>query len=307
MTQAGRAGCGLRWDAQGQRWWWADPLGDQIHAWAGPQLPHFSARLQDSVATVACCRSGKLLLGLGKRLAVVEPPASASRSISTAPSEAGAGGRPLATQLLTTIDAAEPRTSISDGRTDRAGNFVFGTANTAPDRRPIGSFYQYSRQHGVRRLALPVVVVASSICFSVDGSRMYFGDAVRGDLLQCRYDAARAKVSEIGVFAAGADPRARMHGAVVDRDDAVWLALDGAATVRQYGPDGVLRRQIALDCEPPANLAFGGAAMDQLLLLAANGRLLALSAAGATGLADTLYDDADRATAVEALAGTRTK
>jgi sugar lactone lactonase YvrE len=113
----------------------------------------------------------------------------------------GQPSRPLQAQVLTTIDAAEPRTSISDGCTDRSGHFVFGTANMAQDRRPIGSFYQYSHQRGLRRLALPVVVTAGSIAFSPDGKRMYFADTARGAIMQCDYDAERAKVSGVSPFA----------------------------------------------------------------------------------------------------------
>ena len=60
-----------------------------------------------------------MLLGQGKRLGLVDLP------------PAGVAVRPLQAQVLVTVDAAEPRTAISDGCTDRAGNFVFGTANTA--------------------------------------------------------------------------------------------------------------------------------------------------------------------------------
>ncbi len=80
---------------------------------------------------------------------------------------------------------------------------MFGTANTAADRRPIGSFYQYSSQHGVRRLAMPAVAQACSMAVSVDGKRLYFADGAHGAIMECRYDAAAARVGDIRPSPAG--------------------------------------------------------------------------------------------------------
>jgi sugar lactone lactonase YvrE len=82
-----------------------------------PAAAHAGKRLRDGHV-----HSGRVLLGLGKRLGMAELP------------RAWQASRPLQAQVLITIDAAEPRTSISDGCADRHGNFVFGTANIAADR-----------------------------------------------------------------------------------------------------------------------------------------------------------------------------
>jgi L-arabinonolactonase len=200
----------LRWDAGRQQWWWADPASGQLLGWQGGveqqaaaiafaaaggrgRLPRGVAgvRLQERVATLAVCASGRLLLGMGKRLALLD---LAGVAID-ATGRLAPGGQHL--QVLTTIDAAEPRTAISAGCVDRAGHFVFGTVNTAVDRRPIGSFYQYSTRHGVRRLALPAVAEAAGLAVSADGGTLYFCDAAHGALMACRYDAAAARASAV--------------------------------------------------------------------------------------------------------------
>jgi L-arabinonolactonase len=200
----------LRWDAGRRQWWWADPAGGQLYGWQGGRerqeavMAHAAGggrgrlpagvtgvRLQETVATLAVCASGRLLLGMGKRLALLDWSGAAQGGTV----RVARVGQHL--QILTTIDAAEPRTAISAGCVDRAGHFVFGTANTAADRRPIGSFYQYSSAHGVRRLALPAVVEACGMAVSADGQRLYFADAASGALMECRYDAAAARVSGI--------------------------------------------------------------------------------------------------------------
>lgn len=279
LIRVGQAGSALRWDATRSCWRWPDPKGSQLYAWPAPAGMPSGVRLQESAGVMACTASGRVLLGLGKRLGMVDLPVP------------GQTGRPLQAQVLVTIDAAEPRTSISDGCADRHGHFVFGTANTGADQRPIGSFYQYSQRHGLRRLALPVVVTAGSIAFSTDGTRMFFADAAGGDILQCSYDAERAKVGDVRAFAQLVEPGA--GAAVVDSEDMLWSVQGGALV--QYDGEGQVRQQIALAREAAASVAFGGSDLKQLLLLGARGGLYGLPpdlAAGlAPGVADTLFDD----------------
>lgn len=286
LALAGQAGCALRWDPQAACWRWPDPQGGQLYAWPQHGGKAAGARLLENAGVIACCRSGRMLLGQGKRLGMVE---------LTPAGQSGQPGRPLQAQVLATIDAAEARTVISDGCTDRHGNFVFGTANTGADQRPIGSFYQYSTRHGLRRLALPVVVTARSIAFSVEGTRMYFADAARGGIMQCSYDAERAKVGEIREFAQAPERGA----ATVDSAGMLWSVQAGG--LAQYCADGHLRRRIALEQEQPSGMAFGGVDARQLLLLGVRGGLYglppALAEELAPGVADTPFDDGPAAVA----------
>ncbi|MBV7537044.1 SMP-30/gluconolactonase/LRE family protein [Duganella sp. sic0402] len=269
LLRVGQAGCALRWDAARQCWRWPDPVGGQLYAWPAPPAMPSGMRMLESACVMACCSSGRLLLALGKRLGMVELP------------QPGQPLRPLQAQVLLTIDAAEPRTSISDGCADRGGNFVFGTANTAQDQRPIGSFYQYAQRHGLRRLALPAVVRAASIAFSPDGRRMYFADAASGAIMQCDYDAERAKVGKAQRFAellaAGAG------AALADSLGNLWSVQGGVLV--QYDGAGHPLQQIALARESAASVAFGGPGMAQLLVLGEQGGLYGLPPDLARGLA----------------------
>jgi L-arabinonolactonase len=262
-------GHALRWDARGARWWWAGQGASALYAFAPQEQATHTVRLPDGAGLLAHTRSGRLLVGLPKRLCLAEP---------------GPASRATRLQALVAVDAAEPRTRISDGCTDRRGFLVFGTANAADDRRPIGSFYQFSRQHGLRRLALPAVSQASSICFNDDGTRMFFADAQQGRIMQCSYDAETGKVGAPAIFAtldAGMTPR----GSVLDSAGALWNAQPGQLV--QFGADGRALRRIAIDCGAPA---FGGPQLAQLMVAGAAG-LTALPAPLAAGCADTLFDE----------------
>lgn len=271
----------LRWDAAGDRLWWADAAGDALHAWHERDGHGYRQALPDAPQLLACCASGRMLIGMSKRLCLAE---------------LRPGGRRQApfVRTLAMIDAADQRTVIAGGRTDRAGNFVFGTRNLAPAPRAIGSFFQFSRQHGLRRLALPTVVQASAICFTGDGSRMFFADAPGGMLWQCDYDAARAAVGQVRPFAPPAAAGMTVHDALVDHDDHVWSLLvdanDGPLLACHDHRGG--RRVLArLACGSATSLAFAGPGGERLLLLAREGSLREVTLPALRGLAEVPFDD----------------
>lgn len=66
-------GRSLRWDAQGRRWWWAGSDAHAVHACAERQGAPLLCRLPDAAGLLAHCRSGRMLLGLAKRLGLAQP------------------------------------------------------------------------------------------------------------------------------------------------------------------------------------------------------------------------------------------
>jgi L-arabinonolactonase len=159
-------------------------------------------------------------------------------------------------------------TRINDGRTDRAGNFVFGTMNEdeTEDAERIGSFYQYSARYGLRRLDLGGVAIANSICFSQDGRRMYYCDSPRRRIMQCDYDAERAAVANAREFVVFAPHEGLPDGSVIDAAGCLWNAAWGAGAVRRYTPDGRVDREITVPARNPTCPTFGGDALDDLYI-----------------------------------------
>lgn len=293
LQQDATLGEGLLWHAG--RWWWTDIESATLQAWRPGGAAAQSCRLPDRLGCFAPTRSGRLLLGLAKRLCLATPV------------------EPLAlTQLqtLVPVDAGEPRTRINDGRTDRRGFFVFGTLNEAAERRPIASFYQFSLQHGLRRLALPAVAIANSICFSLDGRTMYFCDSLSQRIQQCEYDAETAQVGPPRLFAAMDRPDAWPDGSVIDAEGCLWNAQWGAGRVARYDPEGGLMALFEAPAAHTSCPAIGGEALDHLMITTARAELgtaalatqpLAGSLFGcrlpqALGVPDTLFDDGPETT-----------
>lgn len=288
LPQGAMLGEGLLW--QDGRWWWTDIEASTLFAWR-PGAPGAQfCRLPDRLGSFAHCRSGRVLLGLAKRLAVAS---------------LGDGLALNQLQTLAPVDAAEPRTRINDGRTDRSGNFVFGTMNEAKEKRAIASFYQFSLRHGLRRLALPAVAIANSICFSVDGRTMYFCDSLAQRIQQCDYDAASAQVDNVRLFTQMDRADAWPDGSVIDSEGCLWNAQWGAGRVARYDPAGQLMGVSYAAAAHTSCPAIGGDGMNQLMLTTArteltrealaaqplSGSLFGLRLPEALGVPDALFED----------------
>jgi L-arabinonolactonase len=246
--------------------------------------------LPDRLGSFAVCESGRLLLGLAKSLAFADLDAASGPDLPILP--------------ILPIEPQIAPTRINDGRTDRAGNFVFGTMNEEHEHPPRGSFYQYSSRHGLRRLDVGGVGIPNSICFSLDGRTMYFADSPSGVIRQCEYDAASAGVARVREFTRYKEGSGLPDGSIVDREGCLWNAVWGAGVVRRFDRDGKLIVEIRVPSRNLTCLAFGGDALDQLFVTSSRQEMneQELSAApssgglfsiqpGGLGVIDTMFRD----------------
>lgn len=246
-------GEGIVWDERRGALLWTDIQGSRLWMYTRETSVTRTWALPSRLGALTVCQSGKLLLGFAKSLSIVdiEPSADVDR---------------LAVRSLIDVEPTQPSTRVNDGRTDRAGHFVFGTLNEHPDRAPVGSFYQFSSQHGLRQLQLGHVGIPNSICFSPDGRTMYYCDSLDRRIMQCEYDADEARVSNIRELVRFAADQGLPDGSVVDADGCVWNAEWGSSLVRRYTPQGRIDRQIAVPTKNPTCVTFGGPRLDELYI-----------------------------------------
>lgn len=254
-----RLGEGIVWCDREQVLWWTDIQSSRLwrHTPATGETRHW--RLPDRLGSFALCESGCLLLGLAKGLYVADPREAEDRDT-------------LSPVLLVEVEPGQPTLRINDGRTDRSGNFVFGTLNEAPRREPIGRFYQYSQRHGLRPLDLGGVAIPNSLCFSLDGRTIYFCDSLRGKIMRAAYDADTATVGAPELFAE-VDAPASPDGATVDREGRVWSARWGTGEVVCYNRDGQLEHAIEVPTSHVTCLAFAGPGLDRICITTARDEL----------------------------------
>jgi L-arabinonolactonase len=210
--------------------------------------------LPDRLGSLAICESGRLVLGLAKGLFYGD--------------FTRAGEKVLHVEQIVPVDPHLERHRINDGRSDRSGNFVFGTMNEAQDA-PTGSFYQFSAAHGLRRLDLGGVTIPNSICFSLDGLTMYFCDSKRPMIRQCDYDAASASVANVREFVRFAAEDGLPDGSVIDSGGCLWNAGWGVGLVRRFAPDGRLLTAVRVPAKNTTCVAFGGHNLADLFITSA--------------------------------------
>jgi len=294
LVQANSLGEGLQWHAPSGRWWWTDIEGACIYAWTPGASATLQVRLPERVGCFVHGRSGAIILAMAKRVArLTLPDLQATGSLFAEP------------ETLSTLEANLPTNRANDGRCDRSGAFVFGTLFEPEPRQPIGGFYQYTLAHGLRRLPLDGVAIANSICFSLDGRRMYYCDTPTRRIMVCDYDSASARVSEPRLFVKKDADDGYPDGSCIDAKGCLWNAEWGAGTVARYAPDG---RQIGRYAVPVSNTtcpAFGGASGDQILVTTAreglstaelmakplSGSLFGMAVEPGLYVADALFND----------------
>lgn len=283
---------------EGLLWWeareslvWTDIEAARLwlHSVATGETRSWS--LPGRLGSIAICTSGALLLAMAKGICFADLDSAQGDTLRPVPAVA------LELDLSTT--------RVNDGRTDRAGNFVFGTMNEDPGEEPLGSFYQYSAAAGLRRLDLGGVHIPNSICFSLDGKTMYFCDSNQRRIMQCDYDAASASVANVRLFVAVGPGTGTPDGSIVDAEGCLWNAEWGSACVRRYTADGQLVRTIAVPAKNPTCPAFGGPDLGDLYVASARqqttpeelaripdaGSVYRAGAVGVRGVVDALFKD----------------
>ncbi|WP_448100061.1 SMP-30/gluconolactonase/LRE family protein [Luteibacter jiangsuensis] len=156
----------------------------------------------------------------------------------------------------------------NDGRCDRGGNFVFGTLNERGPEK-TASFWRYTHDGKLGRLALPKAAITNSICFSPDGETMYFTDSPTAQIMACDYDAASGEVDRIRVFAA-LSPGLEPDGSTVDAEGFLWNAQWGGSRVVRYAPDGRVDATIDLPARQPSCVSFAGRELDRMVITSAH-------------------------------------
>jgi L-arabinonolactonase len=154
---------------------------------------------------------------------------------------------------------------FNDGRVDRQGRFWAGSM-VEDQGDPAGKLYCLAK--GISKVHLGDIGISNSLCFSPDGQHMYFADSPRREILKFDLDADTGALSNRQIFARtarGAYP----DGSAMDSDGHLWNAQWGAGCVVRYAPDGTISGRVELPVTQPTCVAFGGDALDLLMVTSA--------------------------------------
>lgn len=271
------------WDDARKCLWWVDSVAGLIHAADGQGIMIATFAQPQPVGSIGLATNG-LIAAFADGFYAIDRDTGEASVIAQVP--------------------ADPTLRLNDGKTDRSGRFLCGQmqvhkAGTFPSEAALwqlsgGSLTQLER--GLR--------LANGICFSPDGTRLYFADSLDGVIRSHAYDpltgaiGPRRDVVDCAVFGSGPD------GATVDAEGNLWVALVLAQAIACISPDGRLLRSIALPIPYPSCPAFGGARNETLYVTSIAdsggrlfsdhpdaGRILGITGLGVRGIPEERYRD----------------
>ncbi|WP_417318765.1 SMP-30/gluconolactonase/LRE family protein [Emcibacter sp.] len=164
-------------------------------------------------------------------------------------------------------------TRFNDGRVDRQGRFWAGTM-VEDDRSGIterGGLYRLDPD-GVARPQLGDISISNSLCWSPDGSRMYFADSPSHLIEVFDFDPVQGRPFNRKAFAEtpeGIHP----DGSTVDREGFLWNAQWGGGKVVRYSSGGDIHLVLDLPVSQPTCVAFGGRDLSLLFVTTARADL----------------------------------
>ncbi len=147
------------------------------------------------------------------------------------------------------LDDADPQMRLNDGKMDRSGRFLCGGMGLKAD--PRGALHRLTAPGRLERLA-DGIRIANSLCFSPDGSLMYFADSLSHKIMVYDYDRHGDAVGSPRLFLDTTPLKSAPDGATVDSEGHLWVALVQSATDRSRVAHGESRR----DHRHPGRLPF---------------------------------------------------
>ena len=192
------------------------------------------------------------------------------------------------------------RVRFNDGKCDRQGRFLAGTAIQAGAEGAPGALYRLNRDLSVDVLARDLMIV-NGPCFSPDGATFYFADSLRHAIYRCAYDPATGSLGERHVLVDTKPYGSIPDGATVDADGFLWVALLETAQIARFAPDGRLDRLVQVPVRYPTSVMFGGATLDMLFVTSIShslsgrfidrtpngGAVIAITGLGARGMSES--------------------
>lgn len=230
------------WDGARQRLYWVDgvsrrvrsydPAGGAINDWPVPS----------TIGSVALGQGNTLIAALLDGI----------YSLDLASGAAAPLFRP---------EPADPRVRFNDGKMDRFGRFLCGSMGIHAD--PLGQLFRIDAA-GVSAVLASGIRISNTLCFSPDGSTMYFADSLDRAIRSYRYGPGDEAGGEPRILVDTAPYNSGPDGATVDAEGCLWVVLVQVGKIARFTPEGALDRLIDAPTDLPSCVAFGGPGLSTL-------------------------------------------
>jgi sugar lactone lactonase YvrE len=244
-------GEGAIWNPEDNRLWWVDIEKGILHIFNPADGSDKEYPMGRRIGTVVPTLAGKALVALEDGLNFFDP-ATGEFSFITDP------------------EAHLPPIRYNDGKCDPAGRLWVGSMGMESPIDFRASLYRLDHDLQIHKM-LDSITVSNGICWSLDGTKMYYIDTPTMKVRVFDYDKETGSISngkiavEIPAGMGGPD------GMTIDSEGNLWICLWGGACVGCFDPEtGDLLRKIDVPAKNVTSCAFGGKDLKTLFITTAS-------------------------------------
>jgi L-arabinonolactonase len=167
-----------------------------------------------------------------------------------------------ALELITKVDAEQPRTRLNDGKCDRRGRFFAGGMDDKEELAICG-LWRLDPDLTVTKVDHGIIC-SNGPCWTPDDKTFYFADTFQQEFWAYDYDIAKGTLANKRVFATTKEDAGVADGSTVDAEGCLWNAQLIAGELVRYTPDGKVDRRIGMPVRNITSVMFGGEKLDEI-------------------------------------------
>jgi L-arabinonolactonase len=238
------------WDERTLTLWWVDIHQRLVLEYSEGQDAPRQHKFNEPVGAIALQENGRLMVALADAFVDYDP--KISKILGVTPVDVGRSG-----------------VRLNDGRCDRQGRFLCGGMDMDNRGDKPARVHSFDRD-GCVRTVIQGIDCANSICFSPDGTLMYFADMPSGQIQVYDYDMSEGSARNPRLLVERDASSGLPDGSVTDAEGCLWNARWGSGQVIRYSPDGKIDRIVELPVKNITCVAFGGSRHSTLFITTAH-------------------------------------
>ncbi|MEM5473057.1 SMP-30/gluconolactonase/LRE family protein [Hoeflea sp. AS60] len=269
------------WDPQNATLYWVDGVSRLIRVHDTLAGTFSQIEVPSTIGSIGLGQDGKLVAGLVDGIYLVD---IASGDCTP----------------LYKLPKASDRIRFNDGKVDRQGRFLCGSMGVFAES--CGELIRVD-SNGKADVLANGIRISNSLCFSPDGSTMYFSDSLDRKVRAYSYDKDDGTLDRPRIHVDTAEFDSGPDGATVDSEGCIWVALVQAGKIGRFTPDGKLDCLVEAPTDMPTCMTFGGPDLSTLFVTSIKdsgsgravsrhphgGALYALEGLGVTGLPEPRF------------------
>jgi len=255
-NSCGSVGEGPHWDDASQSLLYVDIKNLDVHRYNTATGEDQVRHLKDTVSLVVPRRAGGYVVGLGRRLSLLE----------------------WDTGMVSTIQEVErdSGTRFNDGKCDAKGRLWAGTMGPEVGHAKVepeaGNLYTLDLDRSIEK-KVSKVHISNGLAWTEDNRTFYYIDSIPRKVFAYDYDLETGDISNKRTavdFPPDVKEYGLPDGMTIDTDGKLWVACYGAGAVFKFDPEtGKTLQKIDIPAKQTTSVCWGGKNLDELYVTCA--------------------------------------